>query len=667
MNKRQPQARRSEKRAALILQFVLLFLMMALSGLIGVIWFGGEQLLFPPTPTPTATESVGSAPTADFRATLIAENVATQVAYSTLAAELGLSPLATPTKPPATVQVMVPGVSNGGAPPVSVVTPATGAGEGGNLNIISLPMAANGSFLPTPTPVVFSAVPTPLPTEIPTMTPLPLPSETPTLSPPTPTFTPTPTFFLPSMAAVIIATPVATLRAGPSNLYGATDTLPNGATVNLYGRDETGEWIYLCCVNNNNRWLRQAYLQARGNVLPTGAPPNATPNDIRWLKVEIAPPTTTPILTPTAIPDNSFPRFRRDRSNTGRFAKLPTWPLTQIWPNPNLPAQPMVSDIAVANDRVLVGNADQHLYALGIAEGNQQWRYNVGSPLRFGPIVQENYIYFIDSQQHAVALQDFGNEARPVWQKSLLTPPLTTFYLNNNRLFVMGRDGGGIEYLYGIDRSTGDINGTYTPAGSPPGDMAPFMAIGNQLLYIGDPGLKALDVNDFSRVWARDDIQNLMTPPVYLVNGPNALAELYVVDNTNAGIRLYALNANTGQTLWVTVVGREVSGLAVGDSAVYVTGDNYLRAIARQGGNATLWGDIPTSGRAVGGPLIDNNQILIVTPGGVIQGFMTANGQSLGNQSVPNGLTIVGAPAVVSPYIYVPVNGPIIYAYRGQP
>jgi len=86
MDKRLPHQRRSEKRAAVILQFVLLFLMMALSALIGVIWFGGERLLFPPTPTPTATQSVGLAPTADFRATLIAEDVATQVAYNTLAA-----------------------------------------------------------------------------------------------------------------------------------------------------------------------------------------------------------------------------------------------------------------------------------------------------------------------------------------------------------------------------------------------------------------------------------------------------------------------------------------------------------------------------------------------------------------------------------------------------
>ncbi len=665
MDTRQPYGRRSEKRAAVILQFVLLFLMMALSGLIGVIWFGGERLLFPPTPTPTATASLGLAPTADFRATLIAENVATQVAYSTLAAELGLSPLATPTKPPATVQVLVPGViSEGEATPIMVVTPATGADSGGNVNVVSIPVAANGSFLPTPTPVVFSEVPTPLPSETPTNTPEPLPSETPTLLPPTPTFTPTPTFFVSSLRAVIVMTPVATLRAGPSTLYGATETLPPNYAVTLTGRDETGEWIYICCVANNTfRWVRQLYVQARDNVLPPDAPPNATPNDIRWLRVEPAPATTTPIMTPTAIPDNSFPRFRRDRANSGRTPKLPTWPLTQIWPNPNRPDQPMVSDIVVMNDKVLVGNADNHLYALGVAEGNQQWRYNVGAPLAFGPVVQDNYIYFIDKQQRTWALQDLGNQAGFVWQKAIPTTPLTTFYLNNNRLFVMGRDGAGTEFIYGIDRSTGDINANSTYQGL--GEMSSYMAIGNQLLYIGDPALKALDVNDFSRVWTRDDIQNLMAPPVYLVNGPNALAELYVVDNTNAGIRLHALNANTGQSIWTTVIGREVRGLAVGDTAVYVTGDAYLRAIARQGGNATLWGDVTTAGRAIGGPLIDNDQILIVTAGGSLQSFMTANGQSL-SQPIPNGLQVIGAPAVAGPYLFIPVNGPLVQAFRGQ-
>ena len=662
MDKRLPHQRRSEKRAAVILQFVLLFLMMALSGLIGVIWFGGERLLFPPTPTPTATQSVGLAPTADFRATLIAEDVATQVAYNTLAAELGLSPLATPTKLPATVPVLAPEATSGGeATPITVVTPAPDAGSGGTVNTVSIPVAPNGgSILPTPTPVVFSEVPTPLPSDTPTLLPAVLPSETPTLAPPTPTFTPTPTFFVPSQKAIIVVNPAATLRAGPSNLYGATDTLPNGAPVTLIGRDETGEWLYVCCAANTTtlRWVRQAYAPPKDNQLQPGAPPGSNPNDVRWLKVEVAPPTTVPILTPTVIPDNSFPHFRRDRSNTGRVPKLPTWPLTPVWPNPNRPDLAMVSAIMVANDKVLVGNADNHLYALGMGEGNQQWRYDVRAPLLFGPVVQDNYIYFIDNQQRTWALQDLGNQAGVVWQKAILTTPLTTFYLNNNRLFVMGQDGTGTRFLYGIDRSTGDINGTYQ-GGS---QMAPYMAIGNQLLYISDPGLKALDVNDLSRIWQRDDIQNLVTPPVYVLNGPNLLAELYVVDNSN---RLHALNASTGQTIWVTVIGREVSGLAVGDSAVFVTGDNYLRAIPRQGGNPTLW-EVPTAGRVVGGPLVDSTQVLLVSAAGMIQGF-SISGQPLGNQPVPNGASVIGAPAVAGPYLFIPVNGPIIYAFRGQP
>ena len=662
MDKRLPHQRRSEKRAAVILQFVLLFLMMALSGLIGVIWFGGERLLFPPTPTPTATQSIGLAPTADFRATLIAEDVATQVAYNTLAAELGLSPLATPTKLPATIPVLAPEATSGGeATPITVVTPAPDAGSGGTVNTVSIPVAPNGgSILPTPTPVVFSEVPTPLPSDTPTLLPAVLPSETPTLAPPTPTFTPTPTFFVPSQKAIIVVNPAATLRAGPSNLYGATDTLPNGAPVTLIGRDETGEWLYVCCAANTTtlRWVRQAYAPPKDNQLQPGAPPGSNPNDVRWLKVEVAPPTTVPILTPTVIPDNSFPHFRRDRSNTGRVPKLPTWPLTPVRPNPNRPDLAMVSAIMVANDKVLVGNADNHLYALGMGEGNQQWRYDVRAPLLFGPVVQDNYIYFIDNQQRTWALQDLGNQAGFVWQKAILTTPLTTFYLNNNRLFVMGQDGTGTRFLYGIDRSTGDINGTYQ-GGS---QMAPYMAIGNQLLYISDPGLKALDVNDLSRIWQRDDIQNLVTPPVYVLNGPNLLAELYVVDNSN---RLHALNASTGQTIWVTVIGREVSGLAVGDSAVFVTGDNYLRAIPRQGGNPTLW-EVPTAGRVVGGPLVDSTQVLLVSAAGMIQGF-SISGQPLGNQPIPNGASVIGAPAVAGPYLFIPVNGPIIYAFRGQP
>lgn len=669
MDNQELQARQSTKRAAFVLQMVLLFLMMALSGLIGVIWFGGERLLFPPTPTATATTGVALAPTADFRATLVAEDVATQEAYSTLAAQLGLSPLVAPTKPAeavATNAVSVTVIPYGAevGTPVTDLTPTPDGSDSGTLVTISLPMVANASILPspTPTPVVFSELPTETPTFIATDTPIFLPTETidtPTPVPPTPTITPTPTFFVPGLNAVVVATPVVTLRTGPSNLNSTSETIVSGTGIYLTARDETGEWVQVM-MNNIPRWFRQVYAAPRDNQLQAGAPSGSNANDIRWLRVDAPLPTTVPILTPTAIPDNSFPRLRRDRGNTGRLPGLPVWPLTQVWFNATRANGPMLASIVVANDKVFVTSSDNRLYALGANEGNQQWQLDLGTQIRLAPSIQDNMLYLVDSQRRIFAIQDQGTQGALIWQTSLQADALTSLYPVNNRLFVITRDGNNAEHLYGLDRGNGAVNLTYNA----PGDMAPVMTFGNQLIYVGDPDLRALDINDFSVIWTRDDIENLLAPPVFVLNGPNALAELYVVDRSASGVRVHAINANTGQLIWSTgALDRDINGLAVGDNAVYVTADNYMRAIVRQSGNATLW-EIGLSGRVMGGPLVDGNQILVVTSTGSVQAINT-NGQTIGNFAIPVG-QVNGAPAVYGPYLYIPANDSIVYAYRGQ-
>lgn len=669
MDNHELQARQNTKRAAFVLQMVLLFLMMVLSGLIGVIWFGGERLLFPPTPTATATTGAALAPTADFRATLVAEDVATQVAYSTLAAELGLSPLVAPTKPSDVVATSIVSVTvipygSDSSTPAPALTPTPDNNNTSSVITISLPMVVNDSFLPTPTPtsVVFSELPTETPTVLVTDTPTFLPTgitETPTPVPPTPTITPTPTFFVPGLNAMVVATPMVTLRTGPSNLNSTSETILGGTVIYLTARDETGEWVQTI-MNNVPRWFRQVSVSPRDNQLQPGAPTGSNPNDIRWLRVDAPLPTTVPIITPTAIPDNSFPRLRRDRGNTGRLLGLPVWPLTQVWFGATRANGPLLSSIVVANDKVFVTSSDNRLYALNPNEGYQQWQVDLGTPIRLAPSIQDNMLYLVDSQRRILAVQDQGTQGALIWQTALQVDALTSLYPVNNRLFVIGRDGTNAEHLYGLDRGNGAVNLTYNA----PGDMAPVMTFGNQLIYVGDPDLRALDINDFSIIWTRDDIENLLAPPIFLLNGPNALAELYLVDHSASGTRLHALNANTGQTIWVTGALRDdINGLAVGDNAVYVTADSYMRAIVRQGGNATLW-EIGLSGRVMGGPLVDGSQILVVTNTGSVQAINN-NGQTIGSFSLPVG-QVNGAPAVYGPYLYIPANDAIVYAYRGQ-
>ena len=320
----------------------------------------------------------------------------------------------------------------------------------------------------------------------------------------------------------------------------------------------------------------------------------------------------------------------------------------------------MISPIVVANDKAIVASADNHLYALTLGEGYQQWRFNVGTLVRFAPAVQDNFIYFADEQGRVFGLQDWGNTTTQILAApNLASVPQSNMYLAGNRLLLITRLAqGNQEYqLHFIDRTNGGDTYFASPI------MAPWLGVGNQLVYVGVPKLSAFDINDKTIVWTNPEVENITASPVFVLNGPRALAELYVADNKGGG-RLHAIDANTGQILWTTAINREVNGIAVGDTAVYITGDGFMRALVRQGGNP-LW-ETGIAGRAMGGPLIDGSQILVVTSAGSIQG-VNLSGQTIGNQSLPPGLQVVGSPAVSGPNLYIPASDSIVYAFRGQP
>jgi hypothetical protein len=91
-------------RAAEILTTSFLIALFILIGAAGMLWGLQSGALSGPTPTPTATPRPAPTATADFRATLISEDMLTQVAYSvvlaTKAAEMVAAMTPTANHPP---------------------------------------------------------------------------------------------------------------------------------------------------------------------------------------------------------------------------------------------------------------------------------------------------------------------------------------------------------------------------------------------------------------------------------------------------------------------------------------------------------------------------------------------------------------------------------------
>ncbi len=675
-----PDSRRARqyRQTVIILQILLSLLILGMLAIAGMSLFGGSQFLWDPTPTLTPTPAPQLTPTPDFRARLIAEDQATQMAYNTLvaASDGRISPLGRPTKPPQptrTVMLPIVVIDNPNTTPTALAVALEPT------SVVLIPGINNNSssesLLPTPTASVSSdpgttdpaatetSLPVDSPTDIPTETPTETPS--PTAEPPTavaptdlPTATPT-LYTVGSLHAVVTVIAGATRFVGPSTAYTVTGALGYNQEVTLLNRDETGEWVAACCIDNSSQyyWVRQAYLPPRDNQLQAGAPGGADPNDVRWLAVLPAPPTVEPILTPTAIPQDEFPFYRVRRGNNATWPSLPKPPLQPDWPNPYPATAPMSSPVLVTGGFVFVASDDSHIYKLDRTYGNQQRSFATNQRVSAGPLVQDGLIYLVTQTGTSYAL---SLELQQVWQSTVNGSPFTPLYQAGNRLFIGVQESDGIRRLMKIDRIN---SGTIFPERYQTADPYPAMAIGNQLLYIGDPSLRAIDINKLTVVWQQDAIGRLSAPPVYVNNGTQALAELYVADDQN---RLHLVDANTGRIIWSVSTSVRMTGLAVGADTIYASGPGFLLAWPRRNGNQLWRADV--SGEARAGPIVGPNQILVVTDIGNLRMF-DLNGINIDNVSLPSGVQVpVGAaPAISGLYIFVPGSDGKIYAFRGQP
>ena len=252
-----------------------------------------------------------------------------------------------------------------------------------------------------------------------------------------------------------------------------------------------------------------------------------------------------------------------------------------------------------------------------------------------------------------------GNEAGLLWQKALPKPPSGSLIVagnNASKLYISTTDGTQHQ-LFAINRSTGEIlsldfKQTGTKFRSP--------AVGSQLLYVGGNSVWALDVESFELVWANTEIQNVILPPIYAVEGVVALAELYLVDGAN---HAYSVDANTGVTLWRYDGNEPITGLAVNDTTLFVAGNGYLKAVTRNKEHKELW-RAALNGQAPGGPIVDGEQILMISQNGDIQ-YVNLTDGSVHNDAPLIKAPLSGAPAVSGLYIFAPSKDNNLYAMLG--
>ena len=107
--------------------------------------------------------------------------------------------------------------------------------------------------------------------------------------------------------------------------------------------------------------------------------------------------------------------------------------------------------------------------------------------------------------------------------------------------------------------------------------------------------------------------------------------------------------------------GEPATSLALNENLLFVAGNSYVKAISRQ--NHTQVWRIDVAGQVVGSPLVDADNVLVVTQSGNIQFIDSQTGAQLNGSIIP--APAGGAAAVSGPWIYVPGADGRLYALLG--
>ncbi len=670
-------------RASAVLTISILTAFFVLVGL-SWMWFAAQRgLLLAPTPTATATPLAATrTPTPDVRATNVAGDMLTQVAFAATALAQ-LTPQAAPVDAPLsplmvtpgqTQQVILPLVAMAGPQNPAPVQPDSPLSPDAGLTAtaVFIPNVNQTAPTPLPTATLPFAVPPPQPTlPPPPVTPNvvapPLDTPTPFVAAP-PTATPTPTVLF-----VQVAELSATSRGintivyiGPSTFYTpTTDLLGATTSIRLRGRTQGGDWLLGCCLSNNQSfWVRTAHVSITGNPTPVGFPSGVDTasllwdsNNPKWLPIYPLDPALTPRPQPTAIPPGDYPLARYDRANTGRMPALPRLPLQNGWGTSALASQPFRSPVAVTGANVLAISQDGQVYSTNRDNGTQRWRFNLGGSSDLAPAVNTGFIYAPYNGNRIYVMQDNQIAANPVSDIELPANLTTSPTFSTDVVFV-GVGEGADARVVAMKRDSINDRRTFED----PQSRLLQPAIGQETLYVAANQVWAVDVNFWQNIeiiWLSGDVLNATTPPVYAYPGVIRTAELYVAD---ASSNVYALDANTGARLWTHPFGSQVSMLAVNDAYLFVAGGGLLRAVSRQTGQA-IW-TVQTGGALSGGPFVTYDRVLVVTQSGAVLLYDAATGSVLATNTFPSALN--AAPAVSQDWLFAPSSN-VIYGYRGAP
>jgi len=235
-----------------------------------------------------------------------------------------------------------------------------------------------------------------------------------------------------------------------------------------------------------------------------------------------------------------------------------------------------------ADGTVFVGSYDRHIYALDAATGEVQWEVETDGLIRGSPTVADGTVYIgvgchnLACEWYADGTSDTGwlyaldaATGEVDWHRELGTEVVSTPAVGERNLFVGSSDG----YLYALDRSSGEQRWRYRTREWI--WASPTLAFGTVYVADWDAEVHAVDAATGEQEWSYSSFGSY-------ISGSTAVDEEAVYfghtpanappDPTRSNAEVFAVERTTGDELWTyTTDALEIgSSPVVTDEAVYI-------------------------------------------------------------------------------------------------
>lgn len=302
-----------------------------------------------------------------------------------------------------------------------------------------------------------------------------------------------------------------------------------------------------------------------------------------------------------------------------------------------------------SQNRIFVADSDGDVNAIDAQTGKTLWSYDTDTKITGGPGAGDNIAMVGTGEAEVISLS--AETGKQIWRARVSSEILAAPVVSGRIVVVRTIDG----KLFGFNADDGKRLWVYdrtVPTLTLRGTSAPVIA-GDYVIAGFDEGrLAAIELFTGKLVWetrialgsGRSELERMVD-----IDAEPVIVDDVIYVATFQG-RVAALALDSGRILWTRDIS-SYAGLCADDSAIYITGDNSeIWSLDRFTGNS-IWMQDKLQARAVTGPDIIGNMIVVGDIEGYLHWLDKETGEIVGRNRVSNNM-IITPPVTASDILY---------------